>query len=48
MRAALRHPHGLGDITQANAGVVGDAEEDLSVVGEELLFGHVLLRREPV
>ena len=39
--ASLRDPHGLGDITQANAGIVRNAEQDLSVVGEELVLGHI-------
>jgi hypothetical protein len=42
MCASLRDPHGLSDITQANAGVVGNAEHDLSVVGEELVLGHLI------
>jgi hypothetical protein len=42
MCASLRDPHGLSDITQANAGVVGNAEHDLSVVGEELILGHLI------
>ena len=42
MCASLRDPHGLSDITQANPGVVGNAEHDLSVVGEELVPGHLI------
>jgi hypothetical protein len=41
MGASLRDPHRLGDITQANAGVVRDAEQDLSVVRQELVLGHI-------
>ena len=41
MGASLRDPHRLGDIPEANAGVVRDAEQDLSVVGEELVLGHL-------
>jgi hypothetical protein len=41
MGASLRHPHGLGDITQADAGVVRDAQQDLSMVCEELVLGHL-------
>jgi hypothetical protein len=41
MGASLRHPYGLGDITQANAGVVGDTEQDLSVIREEFVSGHL-------
>jgi len=41
MGASLRHPDGLGDITQANPGVVCNAEQDLSVVREELVLGHL-------
>jgi Domain of unknown function (DUF4234) len=33
MGASFRHPHGLGDIAQANAGVVRDAQQDLRVIG---------------
>ena len=41
MGASLRYPHRLGDIPQANAGVVRDTEQDLSVVCEELILGHI-------
>jgi hypothetical protein len=43
MGASLRDPHRLGDITEANAGIVRDAEQDLSVVREELVLGHLIL-----
>lgn len=33
---ALRDPDSSGDIAQPDAGVMGDAEEDVSVVGEEV------------
>jgi hypothetical protein len=33
----------LGDIAQANAGIVRDTEQDLSVVREELVSGHLSL-----
>jgi len=39
--ASLRDPHVLGDITQANARIVRNAEQDLSVVCEELVLGHI-------
>ena len=42
MGASLRDPHGLSDVTQANAGVVGNAQHDLSVIGEELVLGHLI------
>jgi hypothetical protein len=38
--ASLRDPHGLGDITQANAGIVRNAQQDVSVVREKLVLGH--------
>ena len=41
MGASLRHPHGLGDIAQTNAGVVRDAQQDLRVIREELISGHL-------
>ena len=41
MGASFRHPHGLGDIAQTNAGVVRDAQQDLSGVREELVSGYV-------
>jgi hypothetical protein len=44
MGGSLRHPDGLGDITQANAGVVCDAQQDLSVVCEEFVLGHLFAR----
>jgi hypothetical protein len=44
--ASLRHPDGLGDVAQANAGVVRDAQQDLSVVREELVLGHLLAPRQ--
>ena len=47
MGASLRHPHRLGDIAQANAGILRDAEQDLGVVREELVFGHLLLGHKP-
>jgi len=40
MGASLGDPDRLGDVTQANARIVGDAEQDLGVVGEELVLGH--------
>jgi len=41
MGASFRHPHGLGDIAQTNTGVVRDAEQDLRVIREELVSGHL-------
>jgi hypothetical protein len=40
MGASFRHPHGLGDVAQTNAGVVRDAQQDLRVVREELVLGQ--------
>ena len=44
MSASLRHPYGLGDVAQTNAGVVRDAQQDLRVVREELVLGHLVAR----
>jgi len=42
MGASLRDSHRLCDVTQADAGVVSDAQQNLSVVREELVPGHFL------
>lgn len=39
-RAAFRDPQRRGDVAEARAGVVGDAEKGSRVVGEEAPFGH--------
>ncbi len=35
VRCPFGDPHTLTDVTQANAGLIGDADQDLAVVGEE-------------
>ena len=42
MGAPLCDSHGLSDIAETNAGVVRDAQQDLSVVREELELGHLI------
>ena len=39
--ASLRDPQVLGDLTQADAGIVRNAEQDVSVICEELVLGHI-------
>ena len=35
VRGALGDPHPVTDLTQANAGIIGDADQHLGVVGQE-------------